>query len=189
VDPHGREGQFEAFTANLEAAGLGHLVEPILKTSHDARADVRDRSVHVLFVDGNHKYANVVEDIDDWTSALAPGAFVGFNDLWLPGVNRALRHRICRSGTPYRNARWLVNSLFFDYLPDAPWTSRDRLRMERLRAFLRAGRAWTGFTRAAREGASSPRARRVFAALHMRVARPTLKAILPEADDVTPPAG
>jgi hypothetical protein len=144
---------------------------------------IEDGSIDVLFVDGLHEYANVIEDIDDWTPKLAPGAFAGFNDPWLPGVNRALRRRMCRVGTPFRNARFLVNSVFFDYLPEAPWTQSDRVRMERLRAFLLAGRAWTQSTQSTRGHApSAPHSRRrLVERLDRRAVAPVLRFLIPTA--------
>jgi hypothetical protein len=144
---------------------------------------VADRSVSVLFVDGSHEYPDVAQDIDDWTTALVPGAFVGFNDPWLAGVKRALLERVCRTGSPYRNARWMVNSLFFDYLPDAPWTRQDAARLRRLRTFLRLGRLYTVVTNRGRINDASPRARRLVGRIDATVGLRTMRAILPVADD------
>lgn len=190
IDPHDRRpGQFETFTGNLEAAGIRDLVDPIPLTSQEARSRVPDRSVSVLFVDGSHAYDDVVRDIDDWTSALVPGAFVGFNDPWLSGVIRALRDRICRRGTPFRNARWMVNSLFFDYMPDTPWTDTDAARLRRLRRFLSAGRVWMRVTRNISGDGAEVRAPRLVDRLDRAVAGPAMEAILPVAADAIWPPG
>ena len=146
IDPFDHDpGQMEAFHANLERAGLSSFVKPIIAFSHDARSVVADGSVTVLFVDGSHTYEDVLQDIRDWESSLADGAVIAFNDPFWTGVSRALRDAIGMRRTPFRRPRWVVNTLFFDYRPSAPWTTSDEIRRLRLRAFLKAGRIWYRF--------------------------------------------
>lgn len=180
VDPHARPGQYETFLANLAAARVRELVDDVRLPSHDARARFGDRFASVLFVDGLHEYEQVMQDIRDWATALVPGAVVAFNDPWLPGVRRALVGWACRTGSPFRNARWLVNTVFFDFLPDEPWTRRDAVRAFRLNVFLSAGRIWSRVwpRPSAAGGDDTGRFRTV---LDMRVALPALRAILPLA--------
>jgi hypothetical protein len=92
-----------------------------------------------LLIDGSHEYVDVLEDIDDWTTALAPGAVVVFDDPYMTGVNRALLDRVALRRSPFRNARWIVNKLIFDFAPGSPWRARDEIRRYRLRALLLLG--------------------------------------------------
>ncbi|HJR19748.1 MAG TPA: class I SAM-dependent methyltransferase [Actinomycetota bacterium] len=143
IDPFEMEqNQQEVFRHNLERAGVADLVEPIVAYSHDARPKVADRSVSVLFVDGSHEYEDVMQDVHDWLPAMVDGGVVAFNDPFWGGVARALRDTVAIQRSPLRNPRLIVNTLFFDYLPDAGWTSLDEVRRLRLRAFLKAGRFW-----------------------------------------------
>jgi MMP 1-O-methyltransferase len=144
---------------NLERAGVRKSVQAVREYSHDARPRVADGSVDVLFVDGSHEYEDVLVDIDDWTSALAEGAVVGFNDPFLPGVRRAFRERIARPGSPFRRPRLVVNSVFFDFTRRDPWTASDSMDVMRLRALLKAQRAVSPVLAKARAGEAGPAGR------------------------------
>lgn len=145
VDPHGSTvtheqfqvtDTYEEFTANIRAAGLQDHVSCIRATSVTARARFDAGTVHFLFVDGSHDYEDVIQDISAWTSALAPGATVAFQDFAWPGVRRALRERVIRRDSPFRKPRLVENTLFFDYAPVAVWTAGDTLAQARLRLYL-----------------------------------------------------
>ena len=137
--PGGVEERFAEFLANLERAGVADLVRPLRETSHAARPRFNDRSVDVLFIDGDHDYAAVLQDIDDWVSAMIDGGIVAFNDPFWPGVKRALSERAGRSNAPFRKPWFVVNTVFFIFEPRARWTSRDAAAALRLRLFLRLG--------------------------------------------------
>ena len=146
IDPHTiDEGNVEVWHSdrmpdlveNVERAGVAEFVEPVRAYSHEARARFADGSVDALFVDGSHEYEDVIQDIDDWTSALTNPAPVAFNDPNWPGVNRALRERAGRRGSAFRRPRYVYNSVFLDYAPGRPWGPADTVAVLRLRAFLR----------------------------------------------------
>jgi len=155
VDPHtgsvehraeyGAVDTFSEFCANIDRSGLGAFIEPVRRPSHEARPLVPDRSVDSLFIDGSHEYADVLQDIDDWVSSLRPGARVAYNDASWPGVYRALRERVVRRGTPYRNPRLVRSTLFVEYDPSSPFDGPQKLRWSILAATLAARRAANGF--------------------------------------------
>jgi hypothetical protein len=146
IDPHTLEpNQLEAFISNVERAGVEEIVTASVQLSHEARPLIEDATVNVLFVDGSHDYEDVLVDINDWTSALADGAVVAFNDPYWAGVSRALREAIAVRGGPFRRPRWCINTLFLDYDPKARWSNADEIRLARLRAFLRLGPPWVRF--------------------------------------------
>jgi hypothetical protein len=145
IDPHGQdvEGRptdqpdtFDELLANLERAGVHDRVEVIRGYAHAARRTFDDGQVDVLFIDGSHEYEGVLQDIDDWTSSLADGAIVAFNDIGFPGVNAAVRERLLAEGSPFRRPWFTFNTLFVEHRPNAPWTGVDDRRRWRLRAFL-----------------------------------------------------
>lgn len=141
IDPHeDADDRHAEFLRNLDGAGLASVVRPVRLRSHDARPSIEDGSIDVLFVDGSHEYDDVLTDIDDWTSALRPGAVVAFNDPWLPGVARALRHRVVR-GSAFREPRVIVNTLFCEFREGSP-TSEDERSARRLGRLLRFGSIW-----------------------------------------------
>lgn len=145
IDPHGPgSDRYEVFLDNLRRAGVAELVEPLRTTSRDARWRFEDRSVDVLFVDGSHEYEVVSRDLFDWTSALADGAIAAFNDPFWPGVNRALRERVARVGSPFRLPAFVGNTLLFRYEPGRSFDARDARDLRRVRALLRVGRPLRG---------------------------------------------
>jgi predicted O-methyltransferase YrrM len=192
IDPHivrpeipdQAEDRLPALQANLRRTGVADAVEIVHTFSHDARPRFADGSIDVLFIDGDHSYAGVTQDIDDWVSALAPRAVVGFNDYQIPDVAQALRERIVRPGSAFRNPRWAVSSLFLDYDPTAPWRAADRVEMWRARAFLRVGVAWLSRVNRLAEAAGTRPSRRLAVArwTQATVLHPLLRAVLPIAE-------
>ncbi len=67
----------EQVLARLKASGLERSVELIQAFSQDAARDW-SRSIHFLWIDGNHDQA--YEDYVDWSPFLAPGARVALHD-------------------------------------------------------------------------------------------------------------
>ena len=76
---------FEAFMANIAAAGVSELVQPLRSLSYETEWD---RPIHLLFVDGLHDRMNVERDFRHFERFLAPGAIVLFHDYadYYPGV-------------------------------------------------------------------------------------------------------
>ena len=180
IDPQSNEAdQWEKFQSNIDRTGIRDSVEPIRKFSHDARDPFAPASVDVLFIDGPHNYGAVAQDVSNWTSTLKDGAVIAFNDAyWVEGVRRAIRHRVTRARSPFRNPRWSYNTLFFDFKPSAPWSMRDWVGLARVRAFLKLGGGWTNFhARIAR----SPKASQRRTDLDFNLMMGTLGAILPRA--------
>jgi predicted O-methyltransferase YrrM len=149
IDPHlGDNGEFQdesetftEFTRNIERAGVDDLVTPLRSLSHDARPEIADASVAVLFLDGSHRYDDVRTDLADWISALRPGAVMAFNDSSKPGVYRALSEGVLRRRSAFRKPLLVRSTLFLTYEPRAAWTTHDDREWLKLRAVLGMRRA------------------------------------------------
>lgn len=105
VDPHtgSREDPeattLAAFRANLTAAGLADLVEPLVMSSA-AAARMLDGPVELLFIDGDHSYEAVRLDAELWLPKLVEGGVVMFHDVTTTGYTgprRVFRRSICWS--------------------------------------------------------------------------------------------
>ena len=58
----------------------------IKKTSMEALADVPDNSLDFVYIDANHRYAHVLQDIKAWTKKVRIGGIVSGHDYWkFPG--------------------------------------------------------------------------------------------------------
>jgi len=136
IEAYGSVDTFQAFLNNIKTAGVADLVDPIRSTSHEARPRFADDSVNVLFVDGSHEYRDVITDIHDWTPTLLDGSVVAFNDPLMPGVYQALREAVLIAHSPYRNARYISNTLFFRFRTQARWHFGDSVLLHWLRVLL-----------------------------------------------------
>ena len=96
----GERDTWEEFGAHV--APYGDSVVPLRGRSVAVAASF-DRPIHFLFVDSDHSYEAVRDDIESWFPRLAPGAVVAFHDvLYFEGVRRAFGElvapRINRTG-------------------------------------------------------------------------------------------
>ena len=80
------------FETNIARAGLSDRVVLHDMSSQDARSEVSS-PVRLLFIDAEHTYSAVTNDISVWRDALTPGAIVVFDDVAasFPGVVKAVR--------------------------------------------------------------------------------------------------
>lgn len=88
---------FDAFCANIEAAGVSHLVEPVRSLSYETEWS---RPIDLLFVDGLHDRFNVERDFRHFAPFLAPSAVVLFHDYagYYPGVVAFVDTLVAREG-------------------------------------------------------------------------------------------
>ena len=69
------------FTRNLEVVGLTDVVAILRDTSARVAARFR-RPVGLLFVDGDHRYSAVREDLRRWLPLVTDGGLVAVHDSW-----------------------------------------------------------------------------------------------------------
>jgi predicted O-methyltransferase YrrM len=186
MDPHADAGEGEhnlqVLRRNIERGGVSDLVEIVRTPSTSAVERFADGSVDLLFVDGDHSFEAVCLDILQWTPKLRPGAVLGFNDPFLPGVRRAVRHLLLSGASPYRHPRWMVNTIYFDYLPGEPYHGQDRLDRRRAQTLLRLLGPYLGAYNNVVPGQDRDRrAGRVAAALNRSLVYPVARQLLPQA--------
>lgn len=86
-----------AFEANVRARGLGSVVMAHRGTSATfAASRPAGFQVRLLFIDGDHGYRAVIDDIDQLLPYLVPGGWICFDDAGsgYEGVDRAIAERI-----------------------------------------------------------------------------------------------
>jgi predicted O-methyltransferase YrrM len=95
------EADYEAFHANLAAAGVAGRVRHVRKPSADAHVDVTGQ-IAMLFVDGAHRFGPARDDIAHWGARVAPGGTMLVHDAFSSvGVTAAL-FTVCSGSRTWR---------------------------------------------------------------------------------------
>jgi predicted O-methyltransferase YrrM len=89
------DSQYEATKKRL----TGYNCEIIRKTSMDAVKKFVPNSLDFVFIDGNHDYKFVLEDIAEWTKIVKPGGIIYGHDYMPdhPGVMQAIHEYISKN--------------------------------------------------------------------------------------------
>ena len=86
------------FEANLVAAGVRDRVTHLRKFSDAAHDDVTSE-IHLLYVDGAHRYKPALTDIQDWGRRIAPGGTLLIHDSFSSiGVTGAIARALFFTG-------------------------------------------------------------------------------------------
>jgi predicted O-methyltransferase YrrM len=116
VPVYEEESSFEAFTKNISNLGLTDKVRPIKKTSEDAIVGW-DQPIKLLFIDGSHKYEDVLLDLTLWEPWVKTGGIIVMHDTkpkkYNEGVTRAMNEHIVNSGR-FRESLRLLNMTVFE---------------------------------------------------------------------------
>lgn len=94
-------GTLEAFKYHVQKAGLEDVVIPFRGTLEDFIIKSESQpQVRMAFIDGDHSYKAVCEDITFVEQMLVPGGWICFDDAFsaYAGVNKAIEERIIQSG-------------------------------------------------------------------------------------------
>ncbi len=95
------DADFEAFTANLAAAGVSDRVRHVRKLSSEAHGDVAG-DLSLLYVDGAHRFGPARADLVDWGSRVVPGGTMLVHDSFSSvGVTLALLVSVTGRGWRY----------------------------------------------------------------------------------------
>ncbi len=86
-DPISVYRQFLAYVAYF---GLSDKIIPVCQGSETAHRLFRDRCIDLLFIDGDHRYASVMRDLDNWIQLVRWSGIICGDDYPIPGVNMAV---------------------------------------------------------------------------------------------------
>jgi predicted O-methyltransferase YrrM len=116
---------FPEFELNVERAGVGELVTPIVATSEAAAAEFSE-PIELLFIDAMHDVESVRGDLAAWTPKVVEGGVVALHD-----TGRGQQPLIVAADTLYA-ARGFRDARFVDTISYARKTSHpnayDRVR-------------------------------------------------------------
>jgi predicted O-methyltransferase YrrM len=71
-----------AFRSYMEEAGVSHIVNPIQGNSHQVHENFENESLDFIFVDGDHSWEGVKNDIVLWWPKLKPGGVMAGHDYF-----------------------------------------------------------------------------------------------------------
>ncbi|MFW6225349.1 MAG: class I SAM-dependent methyltransferase [bacterium] len=79
-------------------------------SSEDAVKIFDDKSVDVVYVDGNHNYLPVKDDINNWFNKIKIGGFIAGHDYkskHFPGVHQAVKETIGKPDSLFKDSSWI----------------------------------------------------------------------------------
>lgn len=106
VDPHAefvgpKGGQYglldqQALYENILRLGLGDLIAVVSLDSLSAARAWRDRSIGLLWIDGNHRHEAVLADLEAWYPHVVEKGVIAFHDMDMEDVGRVVDQGIER---------------------------------------------------------------------------------------------
>lgn len=79
------------FIENMTKAGVIEVISPMQMSSISASYHIPNESVFAVFIDGNHSYKEVYEDVRAWLPKVKPGGILAGHDICMPDVSNAVR--------------------------------------------------------------------------------------------------
>lgn len=107
IDPHDSNSHcstFADFQTNIKNNRLEKVVIPLVKTSQEAAHEFNDQSLDMIFIDGDHSYEAVKQDIELWLPKLKTGGIIAFHDSFgfgFPGTRKAVHEKAIKSSFFY----------------------------------------------------------------------------------------
>lgn len=86
---------YDLFISNIEP--VKHIINPIRKTSKEAALLYPDESLDIVFIDADHSYESVVQDIELWLPKVKIGGILAGHDYgngYHPGVKQAVDEKL-----------------------------------------------------------------------------------------------
>jgi predicted O-methyltransferase YrrM len=100
---------YDAFRYNLARCGVDGVVQILPQLSTIAARSFPDNSCSFVFLDADHEYSSVKEDLEAWVPKVKPGGIIAGHDyedpLW-PGVAKAVNEKC--SKVEKRGNSWMV---------------------------------------------------------------------------------
>lgn len=78
------------FNSNIKDLNLENLINPIEAPSEEASKLFSDESIDFVFIDANHEYLHVLEDLRAWYPKVKTGEIIAGHDFWHPDVRKAV---------------------------------------------------------------------------------------------------
>jgi translation elongation factor EF-G len=81
---------YEKFISNMTLASCMDYVVPMKMTSTQGASLLKDKSLKFCFIDANHTYNSVIEDINAYKPKIIDGCIMAGHDYYWDGVKKAV---------------------------------------------------------------------------------------------------
>ena len=103
---HGDDILYKVFNNNMKTAGVSDIVTSHRMSSQDGAKLYEDESLDFIFVDADHKYESVIEDLKSWYPKLKYGRTIGGHDYDWAGVKQAVDEFFGAENIKVSNTSW-----------------------------------------------------------------------------------
>jgi len=108
VDPYSWPAVFEAEKIFDSIMPDYPNIKKIKMTSAEASKLYEEDSVDFIYIDADHTYDAVIEDIDSWISKVKKGGYLAGHDIYIDDVKRAVEERFGTEYKTYSDTSWVV---------------------------------------------------------------------------------
>lgn len=82
-------------------------IEHLKMTSKQSMEKFENNSLDFVYIDGDHRYEYVKEDIEGWIKKICKGKYIGGHDYGMPGVLKAIKEILGSVDTIYKDSSWI----------------------------------------------------------------------------------
>lgn len=108
VDPYSWPAVFEAEKMFESMMSDYPNIKKIKMASVEASKVYKDYSVDFIYIDADHTYQAVLEDINSWVSKVKPGGYLGGHDIYMDDVRKAVEEKFGNGYKTYSDTSWVV---------------------------------------------------------------------------------
>lgn len=83
-------------------------IKKIKMTSVDASKLYEDNSIDFVYIDADHTYNAVIEDINSWIPKVKNGGYLGGHDVYINDVKKAVEEKFGKTYETYSDTSWVV---------------------------------------------------------------------------------
>jgi len=83
-------------------------ITKVKKLSIEGSKDYADNSIDVVYIDGDHSYSSVVEDINAWKNKVKKGGYIAGHDSFMPEVLQAVKDTLGEPLETFDDTSWII---------------------------------------------------------------------------------
>ncbi len=107
---------FKAFQWNMKSSGIDNIT-PIRMLSSEAAKQFEDRSLDFVFIDAEHDYNSVKNDILSWLPKIKNGGYIGGHDYEMDSVKKFIKEQF--------DGKFIIGTITTSWLVCLDWDLRN----------------------------------------------------------------